>query len=243
MARSTTNFFFNNWNSSQEQTLLEDLIIESVRIHGHDVYYLPRKYVNKDEVYGADPVSEYDQAFMIAMYLDSFTGFKGDGNFMSKFGIEMRDQVIWTVPQRTFRDEIGNITGQPRPNEGDIIFFTQNGRSFQIKYVEKYEMLYQLGKLYTWKITCELFEYSNEKFNTGIPDIDSIEIRMGTNILDWGIKDELGNFLTDEDGSYIDLEMAQTDGTLPGDDSDEIQRESNTFVDFSEIDPFSEGNV
>lgn len=239
----STNFFFNNFNSSQEQLLLENLVIESIRIYGHDIYYIPRKLNNYDDVYGEDDQSSYEQAIMIEMYIKSINGFSGDGNFMSKFGLEIRDQVVFSVAQRIFSEEIGTATTQPRPNEGDLIFFPLNNKCFQIKYVNKQEFFYQLGALQTWEMTCELFEYAGEKISTGIPEIDILQTKFSTNAFDWALKSENGDILTDEDGNYLVLEGSSVGDLVPADDSDEIQKESDKFVDFSVKDPFSLGNI
>lgn len=238
-----TNFFFNNFNSSQEQLLLENLVIESIKIYGHDIYYVPRKLNNYDDVYGADDQSSYEQAIMIEMYIKSINGFTGDGSFMSKFGLEIRDQVVFSVAQRIFSEEVGSSTNQTRPNEGDLIFFPLNNKCFQIKYVNKQEFFYQLGALQTWEMTCELFEYSGETIATGILEIDALQTKFSTNALDWTLKTEDGDILTDEDGNYLVLEGSSVGDLVPADDSDEIQKESDTFVDFSTKDPFSLGNI
>ena len=238
-----TNFFFNNFQSSQEQLLLENLVIEAIKIYGHDVFYIPRKINNYDEVYGADDQSSYDKAIPIEMYIKSVDGFGGNGDFMSKFGIEIRNQVVFSMAQRIFNEEVGTLTTQVRPNEGDLIYFPLNKKCFQIKYVEKFEMFYQLGALQTWEVTTELFEYSGETINTGIPEIDSLQTKFSTNVLDWTLKSELGEILTDEDDNYLVLEGSSVGDLIPADNSDEIQKESDTFVDFSAKDPFSLGNI
>lgn len=238
----STNFFFNNFQASQEQLLLEDLIIESISIYGHDVLYLPRTLNNYDDVYGADDQSSYNHAYPLAMYIESIDGFGGDQEFLSKFGVEIRNQVVFCVAQRVFSQEVGEFTTQVRPNEGDVIWFPLNQRAFVIRFVDKYQMFYQLGKLYTWKMTCEVFEYSGEKFSTGIPQIDSIMKKYDTNILDWTIKTSTNEPITTEDGFYLVLENnAISDMTVS--DNEEIQAESDLFVDFSSIDPFSEGKI
>ena len=238
-----TNFFFNNFQASQEQLLLENLIIEAIRIYGQDMYYIPRKLNNYDEVYGADDQSSYDNAFPIEIYIKSVDGFSGDGNFMSKFGLEIRDQVVFSVAQRRFNEDVGEFTTQVRPNEGDLIYFPLNKKCFQIKYVNKFEMFYQLGALQTWEMTCELFEYSGEKLNTGIPEIDSLQKKFSTNILDWALQDQAGNYLLTEDGDYITQEGSSINDLIPASDNDEIQRESDQFVDFTAYDPFSERSI
>ena len=235
-----TNFFFNNFQSSQEQLLLENLIIESIQIYGQDMYYIPRKLNNYDNVYGADDQSSYENAYSIELYIKSVDGFSGDGDFMSKFGIEIRNQVVFSVAQRRFNEEIGEYTTQVRPNEGDLIYFPLNKKCFQIKYVNKFEMFYQLGALQTWEMTCELFEYSNENLNTGIPEIDSLQKKFSQNQFDWLLRDEDGNALLTEEGDYIVLESAPVPA---GADNDWIQQESDQFVDWTTVDPFSERNI
>lgn len=236
-----TNFFVNNFQSSQEQSLLENLIIESIRFYGEDVLYVPRTLNNYDEVYGADDQSSYDKSFMIEMYIKSIDGFTGDGSFLSKFGLEIRDRVTFSVAKRIFEEEISSNTKQPRPNEGDLIFFPLNQKCFQIKYVNKLEMFYQLGALQTYELVCELFEYSGETLNTGIPEIDRLQKRFDTNLYNWALKDLNGDLLLDEEGNMLVLEGSSIEDLIPGADNDEIQAESDLFVDFSEVDPFSEG--
>jgi hypothetical protein len=238
-----TNFYFNNYRNSGEQNLLEDLIVESIKIYGEDMYYITRNINNLDKLYTADDQSSYTNAFLCEFYIKSVDGFSGDGNFMSKFGLEIRDQVIFSIAQRTFNREIGAYSTLKRPNEGDLIYFPLNNKCFQVKFVNKFEMFYQLGALQTWEMTCELFEYSDEVFNTGIPAIDSIQQNFSTNILDYSIRDELDNYLTDEDGNYLvdehyNLNVIEGTGT-----NDVMASESSSFVDWSVYDPFSEGVI
>ena len=204
------------------------------------MYYIPRKLNNYDNVYGADDQSSYENAYSIELYIKSVDGFSGDGDFMSKFGIEIRNQVVFSVAQRRFNEEIGDYTTQVRPNEGDLIYFPLNKKCFQIKYVNKFEMFYQLGALQTWEMTCELFEYSNENLNTGIPEIDSLQKKFSQNQFDWLLRDEDGNALLTEEGDYIVLESAPVPA---GADNDWIQQESDQFVDWTTVDPFSERNI
>lgn len=238
-----TSVFYNNFGASQEQEMLESLIVESIRIFGHDVWYVPRKLNNYDGVYGADDQSSYEQAILMEMYIKSYDGFKGDGNFMSKFGIEIRDQVVFSMSQRIFEDEVGVQTSQPRPNEGDLIYFPLNKKCFQIKYVNKFEMFYPLGRLYTWDVTCEVFEYSNETISTGIAEIDSLQVKYDINQYDWTLRNELDQAILTEDGDFIVLENSATEDLVVGDDAMQIQQESDMFVDFTVKDPFSLGNI
>jgi hypothetical protein len=233
-----TNFFFNNFKASQEQLLLENLVIESIKIYGHDLFYLPRKLNKYDPVYGADDQSSYDMALPIEMYIKSIDGFSGDGEFLSKFGVEIRNQVVFSVARRVFNDEVQMATNQFRPNEGDVIYFPLNRRHFVIRYVNKYEMFYQLGALQTWEMTCEVFEYSNEKFNTGIPEIDAIQKHYDLDVFNWSVMTEDNEMLMTEDGDYLILEEASMEDLIDNADNDDIENEADDFVDFDSKDPF-----
>jgi len=240
MSTGVSNFFFNNYASSKEQELLNNLIVEATNIHGLDCYYVSRNINKKDNLYYADDQSSYTNAYMVALYINNVDGFQGDGNLMSKFGLEIRDQIVLSIPIQSFNTEIGAYTAQLRPNEGDIIFFPFNKKCFQIKYVDKFEMFFMLGKVYTYRLTCELFEYSNETFNTGIADIDAIQTNFSTNIIDWAVLDETGAPVLTEDSDYIVSEKYDLEVIAPTTENEEIQSESDNFIDFSEANPFAE---
>ena len=110
-------------------------------------------------------------------------------------------------------------------------------------YVNKFEMFYQLGALQTWEITCELFEYSSEKFNTGIPEIDSIQKNLSLNIFDWALLDEDGERILDENSDYIVMENFTLETLDAIADNSFIQSETDDFLDFTEKDPFSENGT
>jgi hypothetical protein len=206
--------------------------------------YIPRNLNNYDTLYAEDDQSSYSSTYPIEMYIKSVDGFSGDGNFMSKFGLEIRDQVIFSMAQRVFTEEIGARTALVRPREGDLIYFPLNNKCFQIKFVNKFEMFYQLGALQTWEVTCELFEYSNEVMNTGIPEIDRLQVNFSTNVIDYALLDEDGSYLVDEEDNYIVQEKYNLQTLLDGSaDNEFIQAESDQFVDWSTQDPFSEGHI
>lgn len=238
-----TNFYFNNFQNSQEQLLLENLIIESIKIYGEDMYYLPRTLNNRDELYGADDSSSYDEAILVELYIKNVDGFGGDGSFMSKFGLEIRDQVTFTIAKRVFEDEIGIARDFIRPREGDCIYFPLNRKIFQIKYVDNKPIYYPLGALQMYDLTCELFEYSGEQFNTGIPEIDDIQDKLSLNIFDYGVLTQDNFMLATEDGDYLVLETYNIETIDPNADNEFIEKEALEFLDFSERDPFSENGV
>lgn len=240
---SSRNPFFNNFSSFQEQQLLESLIIESHAIHAPQMYYIPRIITNLDKIYITDDQSQYNYAILIPIYIENFDRFQGDGNFMSKFNLEIRNQIQLSIAIRTFNEEVKPYTQQPRPYEGDLVFFPQNEHCFQIKFVEKFEMFYPLGKLYVWQVTCELFEYSNEVINTGVPAIDNLQLTMSTDILDHVILTEDGKYLTDENDNKIAMESYVLDNILNTGTNDDFEKEADKFIDFSVHDPFSTGNT
>jgi hypothetical protein len=171
-----TNVYFNPGVMS-EQRFYEDMIEESLRIYGQDVYYIPRNLKNLDSVMNDAIASEFNQAYLIEMYIDE-GGYTGEGTIMSKFGLEIRDQATLVVSRRRWENFIGRenttmIGG--RPNEGDLIYIPLSGTFMEIKFVEHEASFYQLANIFVYELHCETFEYSGEKFNTGYADLDGIE--------------------------------------------------------------------
>jgi hypothetical protein len=164
------NPYFNKFKNLSEQNLVEDLTIEAIKIHGIEMYYIPRTMVYKDDFFGEAAYSRFNSFRMIEMYMDTTTAFEGGDQF-TKFGFEVRDSVKFTVSRKRFKRE----TGMARPMEGDLLFLPLNKGLFEIKFVEHENPFYQLGKLVSYQMTCELFQYSEEKMNTGIPEIDAVE--------------------------------------------------------------------
>lgn len=236
-----TNFYFNNFTNSGEQLLIENLIIESIKIYGQDMFYMPRRYGNLDPVYTEDAASFYDRAYNVEFYIKSVDGFQGDGDFLSKFGVEIRDRVTLTIARRIFTEEVGTNEGTTRPYEGDLIYFPLNKKIFKIMFVEHEAIFYQLGALQTFDVVCELFEYSGETFNTGIPEVDSLATKYQFDFTDVGLQTEDGIMLVDE---VQMIPLVQEDFEIKSpiyDDNDMFQAQGNNIIDFTEIDPFTEG--
>jgi hypothetical protein len=191
-----------------EQELIEDLVIESIRIHGVDVWYINRKIGAKDELLNEDDIPVYEDAYMLEMYIKNVEGFEGDGDFLSKFGLEIRDSMTLSVAIRTFNQEVGVHTEQNRPFEGDLIYFPLNNKIFKIMHVEHEAIFYQMGQLQMYDLRVELFEYSNERFDTGQDFIDNHfeDYRFSVNT---GELDDVFYELTVSNGAYfIDGERA-----------------------------------
>lgn len=217
-----TNMFFNNTRSYGEQTLVEDLIIEAIKIYGVDLWYLPRTIVNKDEVFSEEELVTFNQAILIEMYPKNVDGFEGEGDFLSKFGVQIRDQITFTVARRVFSEEVTSVRADViRPREGDLLWFPMNEKLFEIKFVEHEAIFYQMGALQTFDLRCELFEYNNEKFAVGIPQIDNKYRPLSQDI-----------------GSAEPEAVPDRD---PFAQNDEFEQKAAAVIDWSERDPFSEG--
>ena len=241
---TSSNFYFQNFQNSMEQSLIEDLMIESIGIYGHQVYYCPRKLVAKDDIYGEDTISEYNNSYLIDMYIRSFDSYEGDGTFLSKFNLEVRDQMTFTVARRTFYNEISTQEFIDRPQEGDLVFSPMTKRIMVIKYVNNQPIFYQMGALQVWDLVCETWEYSSERLNTGIEEIDRIERELSLSMDRVSILDNEGYTITDNDGFPIvqgqfDFDAQNQDVYA---DNDEIAQENEEYdiVDWSQRDPFSE---
>lgn len=184
-----TSVYYNNNGSVREQMLLEDMVIESIKNHGIDVYYIPRDSQSSlDELFGDDPVKSYTSAYALEVYLETFNDFEGNEEFFSKFGLEVNKGVSVTIARRTFERYLPNAL-RNTPKEGDLIWFPTQLKLMEIKFVEQEKSFFQLGRPggkgavsavagakvgYMYQITCETFKYNGELLRTGVPQIDAI---------------------------------------------------------------------
>ena len=166
--------------SKTEQGLIQDLINESIQIHGVDVYYLPRQYVTEKTIIKELIESEFNNAYPIEAYVNSYDGYEGQGTILSKFGVQELDDLSLIISKERFEtyitpliQNLPDIKLSTRPKEGDLIYFPYGNRLFEIKYVEHEKPFYQLRKNYVYELKCELFRYQNEIINTGIDFIDN----------------------------------------------------------------------
>jgi hypothetical protein len=282
------NAYFNNFNYGREQDLVEDLCLEAIKIYGYNVRYIPSTFVREDPLFGEDTLRKFDDAVELEMYIKNVEGFEGEGDFLSKFNLEIRDQITLTVARKRFDQakseklttevgyniltedadtnapsrqylstayagdsiqlEEGGLEGYSittnRPTEGDLIYFPLVKKLFEIKFVEHEQVFYQTGRLQTYDIRCELFEYSSEQIDTGISDIDSIEDNYTTDILAYEMLLEDDEKLLNEDGGSIMQEYRVEDSQLTANNSyfqsnDPIFSPSSV-IDFSEKNPFGE---
>ena len=167
------NPFFKHKRS--EQDLVDSLTVESIKIHGYDMVYIPRTLIQEDKIFGEDVLSKFEEGNTIEMYIESVDGFEGEGDFISKFGLEIRDTISLVVSRSRFETVMSHDGTITRPREGDLIYFPFSKGLFEIKFVEHENPFYQQGKLFTYKLSCELFKYSQEDIDTGYSEVDSVE--------------------------------------------------------------------
>lgn len=264
-----TNPFFNNFSYSGEQDLIEELVIESIKMYGHELRYMPRTLVDEDQLFGEDRLSVFNNAAPIEMYIKNVEGFEGEGDFLSRFNLEIRDEITFTVARRRFdqiktekllteeswnflqetgdeiqvEDETGDnytITSS-RPLEGDLLYFPLTTKLYEIKFVEHEPVFYQTGALQMYDLKCELFEYSSEKIDTGYDEIDIVEDRYSADVLFFEILLEDGGKLLNEDGDSL-LSQYKVSNKQPTADNEYLEAQQLDILDFSEGNPFSSEN-
>ena len=243
----TNNYFQNGGGigTTNEQRLIEDLIIESLKIYGHDTFYLPRTMVNKDTIFDEAQLSSFTQAYPLEMYLDNVQGFEGQGDIFTRFGMEVRDQATFVLAKRRWEDMVHRqnptVARKARPVEGDLIYFQRTKSLFEIKYVDFQNPFYQANQIYVFRLTCELFEYSSEDIDTGIAEIDAIETKYSQDMLEYQFKLESGDLLLKEDTGSLITEAYQTTVSEPIDNADfDNLITLEGILDFSESNPFGE---
>ena len=242
-----TNFYFQSGipgGRVSEKNLMEDLIIECLKIYGFDVYYIPRTTVYEDDVLNEDALNSYDQAYALEMYLANVDGFNGEGDLLSKFGVEIRDTASFIVSKRRWEDVVaksGHVQLTKRPAEGDILYFPLTKSYFEIRKVETSDPFFQVGKLYVFKMECELMQFSSERFNTGINEIDNTAGEEALDISQYEVLLETGDKILLEyfNPSALILESYSLSAIDPLAQNEAFSNNID-ILDFTEHNPFGE---
>ena len=211
-----TNQYVNHFGDAPEQNLIHDLLIESIKFYGMDVHWMPRiTSANPDSILGEDTLESFNRQYPIEMYIKNVEGFEGEGEFLSKFGLDIRDQITFTVAIRRFNQL---QSGYERPREGDLIYFPLNKKIFQVQFVEHESIFYPTGTLPVYDIRCELFVYNQQSISTGMDEIDEIATTVGTTARSQAFANNLLNETTESNKS--------------------IEDEADSILDFSADNPF-----
>ena len=255
------NHYFQSGNGiggEQEKRLYEDLIVEGLKIYGHDVYYLPRTIVNKDLILGEDVASKFDSAHLVEMYMETTEGFAGEQELVSKFGLEIREDTTFMVAKRTFDNYVDDnidLVVDGRPNEGDIIYMPLMNSFFEIQFVEDQEPFFQLGQLPVYKLRVTRWEYSSERLDTGVDVMDGAEDQFSLDQLahQMTLEAETGSILLENDSAsgdsnYILLESYAIQTQSLYADNIDLDNEAgfdtssvlDDILDFTERNPFGE---
>lgn len=287
----TVNPYFRR-NKKGEQALVEALTTEAIKIHGHEMIYIPREKVTEDLILGEE-ISRFKDANRIEMYFDNPEGFEGDGE-MSRFGLDIRESATFIVSRRRFMEVMGHnpqIRHIGRPREGDLVYFDYPTQMFEIKFVHHENPFYPLGDRYSFRLVCESFKYSSEEVNTGESEIDSLSknesemlyevvlgpgsgtFKVGERVFTqrgtsdkaegtvWSVVNgvitvnritgslEAGDSIVGgtSGASYTISSISETDTRVPNydainNDEFELEKDRDDIFDFTERDPFSEGN-
>ena len=170
-------YFPQHGGVATEQNLVQDLVDEQIKLFGSDVFYIPRVHL-KDQTLGEIIQSEFNQSYMIEMFLVNVEGFGAGAEFVSKFGLRITDEITFVVSRRRWEQSANpalNLAVDGRPNEGDLIYFPLTEDLYEVKYVERENPFFQLGKQYFYQLTAEIYEQGADKFDTGIDEIDDVE--------------------------------------------------------------------
>ena len=255
------NHYFQGGNgigNTSEKRLHEDLIIEGLKIYGQDIYYLPRSLVNRDIILGEDMLSRFRTAHMIEMYMETTEGFAGEQEIINKFGLEIREDTTFMVSKRRFDEAVDSKTSlikEGRPNEGDILYMPLMNSFFEIKFVQDQEPFFQLSNLPVYKLVCTRWEYSSERLDTGVTDIDSAEDQYSLDQLahQVSLEAEAGSIILENDAAdgevnYMLLETYNIQTQSAYADNIDLDTEAgfdtastaDDILDFTERNPFGE---
>ena len=266
------NRFFNQYTKvAGEQSVLEDLIIESIKIYGVQGYYLPRNYPGLDQLYMEDVNSKFEDALEMEMFIKSYDGFQGQQDFISKFGLQIDESITFVVSQKRFTQSLKpnllteyaySLTTESgelllteegydydtilRPREGDLIWVPMLGYMYEIKFTENIENFFQLGNLYTYEMRCDRFEYDSEEINTEITDIDNIETQYSLSTTNnEKLLDENSELFLLEDGTFIVNEGNVVVAVEAQADNEFIGQKiiDGDILDFSEQNPFADSRT
>jgi hypothetical protein len=234
-----------NQGRRSEQNLYEDLIVESLKIYGFEMYYMPRKAYNQDIIFTEDALNSFEHAYPLEMYLENVNGFAGEGDLLSRFGIEIQDSATFVVARKRWIETVGrsgNAVLENRPADGDLLYFPLTDSLFEIRKVEAMSPFYQVGKLYVFRLECELFQYSSERIDTGVESIDDIEDAYTLDVLDYQLLQENGEALLLEYNSEAPLileEHVYVENDVLA-QNPEFDVDIEDILDFSERNPFGE---
>ena len=158
-----------NYRNGNEQDLAADLIDEAIATRGFDVHYILRDRINSDYLLGESPMSDFTEFYVMPMFLESMEHFNGSGDVYDALGMNFTDAATIQVSARRFKSEV-NIPTIQRPREGDLVYMPFSDSLWEINKVKMDPKYYQLGKNYSYRLICKLFEFSHERIENKYND-------------------------------------------------------------------------
>ena len=204
------NPYFNKFNNSSEQSLVDDIVTEVIKIHGMDVAYIPRAIVNKDDLFGEDRLAKFKDGFLIEAYLESYEGFEGEGEIMTQFGLHIKDQIELTISRSRFNNIFPEY---PYPREGDLIYLPLSDGLFEINFVEREKNFFHFGKIFSYNLKCSMFRYSGEDIETGFDAIDGATSDVNNRLVVVTTSSGSGEFIEGERG-HLYTALGATGATI-----------------------------
>lgn len=192
-----TNKYFNHFHQKNEQSLVQSLVEESVKIHGIDAVYIPRKQQKYDNTFGEDVLKNFQDYYFVEIYIKNVQSFDGDQDIFTKFGLDIKNQITFSVSRSGFSKNVG--LDFIRPREGDLIYLPMSTATalYEIQFVKEDTVFFNLGEFYIYDLQCEQFTFSNENIKTGLDDVDALGSR-GENLLTVTLGTGTGSFLVGE---------------------------------------------
>ena len=232
--------------ATSERELLHSLMKECIQQLGMDVFFIPRKIANFDQLYGEDPTSYFDKNTVLEMYLESYDGFDGKDDYMSKWGLRTEEMAIFKVSRRRFDEVVGEAFARDlpnniiRPNEGDLLYLPLDNNLFEIRHVGLKDSFYQLSDYYCYNLTCSLFQYSSEVIDTGVQEIqDQIPNSLDNLLYSFiGASDNVLVDATDAELNAINISTEPTNQLEYNSANKTLKTESDSILSFSEANPF-----
>lgn len=170
---ATNPFFYEN-RAAEDRSLVEDIIIETIQIAGINCFYIKKTFQDIDKILGEDNLMAFRDAFLMEMYIDNIDGYGGEGQLISKFGIEVRNKITFTISMKRFLEE----TGMERPQEGDLVWFSLTNCFFEILFVEDNSPFLEMGANFTYKLQCQTWNYSHEEISIDEGVLDHFAVQQ-----------------------------------------------------------------
>lgn len=234
----------NGIGNRSEQDLLESINAEAIQIAGIEMYYLPRTLNKLDKLFLEDTLSSFVKCYPIEMYMENVNGFDGQ-DMMAKFGLSFNSSATLLVSRMRWQDAVGRsgeVMLPNRPCEGDLIYFPLTRSMFEIKKADIFNSFYELGKLYNYKLTVELFQYSAELIDTKVPEIDNVRFPFGNmDEESYALLDEYGVDMLDENGKSLTGNDYTMETVNAQSDNDYFQENNTNVIQFDVNNPF--GNI